>query len=110
MDVAETIRSEIGALLRRLGHLEPRVSTSDALTTTLGLSSFDVLALVPRLNATLGVDPFKETLAITDIGTVGDLVRAYEAARAAIAGDPAAENPLHATARRAAQRRLQGEG
>lgn len=109
MDIAEAIRAELGALLRRLGHPASRISASDGLTTSLGLSSFDVLALVPRLNSALEVDPFKETLAITDIRTVGDLVRAYEAARATRAGSAAADNPLRASANRAARRRLPGE-
>ncbi|HLB13364.1 MAG TPA: hypothetical protein VJM14_00380 [Burkholderiales bacterium] len=80
------------------------------MTATLGLSSFDVLALVPRLSATLGVDPFKETLAITDVRTVGDLVQAYEGVRAPIASGRAAEDPLQASATRAALRRLRGAG
>jgi acyl carrier protein len=110
MDIGEAIRAEIRALLRSRGHLDPQVSASDALTATLGLSSFDVLALVPRLNATLGVDPFRGTLAITDVRTVGDLVQAYEDTRAPIASGPVAAGPLHASATRAALRRLRGGG
>jgi hypothetical protein len=110
MDIAGAIHAEIGAMLQRFGHSEPRVLASDALTGTLGLASADVFALVPRLNTLLGVDPFRETLAITDVRTVGELVRAYETACTPITGGPAAENPLHASAQRAALRRLRSEG
>lgn len=83
MDAAGLVRAELGALLRARGERAPALADDDALTGALGLDSADVLALVPRLNERLGVDPFRVARAITDLRTVGDLVRAYAEAGAA---------------------------
>ena len=100
MESAEVVRAEIRAVLRARGEAAPAISDADALTEVLGLDSAEVLALVPSLNAQLGVDPFKGALAITDVRTVGDLVRAYGPADA-----HGASAALDAATARAALRR-----
>jgi acyl carrier protein len=100
MDAADTVHAEILALLQRRGEAATRLADDDALTGTLGLDSAEVLALVPRLNARLGVDPFGGGEAITDVRTVGDLVRAYARASAGTGA-----NALDAAAARAALRK-----
>ena len=105
MDCAEIIRVELSGLLESRGHAQPEISANDALTGTVGLSSGDILALVPRLNSMLGVDPFAGTLAITDLRTVGDLVRAYQNARSTAANAATGSDALRAAAKRAELRR-----
>ena len=90
MDAAEVVRTELRALLRARGESAPALADDDALTGVLGLDSADVLALVPRLNERLGVDPFRGVAAVTGVRTVGDLARAYASAGAAPAALDAA--------------------
>lgn len=105
MDYGEAVRAEIQSLLRSRGHPEPAISAGDALVGTLGLSSVDVLALVPRLNARLGVDPFAGPLQVIELRTVGDLARAYATARSPGASAAVERDTLRASAERAERRR-----
>jgi acyl carrier protein len=105
MGRADTIHAALRGLLRSLGHLEPRTSAGDTLTGALGLSSLDVLALVSRLNATFGVDPFAGPRSVTGLRTVGDLIRAYENACSPIAGASVDRDMLRTSAKRAELRR-----
>jgi acyl carrier protein len=105
MDCGEAVRAEIRSLLRGRGHPEPAVSADDALVGTLGLSSVDIFALVPRLNASLGVDPFAGSFPVTELRTVGDLARAYAAAQSPGASAARESDALRASAARARLRR-----
>jgi acyl carrier protein len=79
-------------------------SPSDKLHDTIGLSSLDLAILVSELELAFGTDPFAKLVPITDMRTVGDLVRAY--ALALIPNEIApAEDPSLADARERAQRR-----
>jgi hypothetical protein len=105
MDYAAPIEAEIRRLLQRLGHTAPSISASDTLTGTLGLPSVEILALLPRLSAMLGVDPFAATLAVTDLRTVGDLFQAYANARSPSSSASVVNDELRASAKRADARR-----
>jgi acyl carrier protein len=66
-------------LAERVGKVA-RLSGTDKLSATLGLSSLDLAFLVAELEAELGVDPFAKLVSITSVRSVGDLVRAYQQA------------------------------
>lgn len=104
IDIPGTVRAEIRTLLQSRGHPAVEVSANDELTATLGLTSMDVLALVPRLNAAFALDPVEEEVAITSVRTVADLVKAYVEVRARRTG-----SVLDAAAARAATRRHRGK-
>src|SRR5258708_20027641 len=55
-----------------------RLSGTDKLSATLGLSSLDLAFVVAELELELGVDPFAKLVSITSVRSVGDLVRAYQ--------------------------------
>lgn len=110
MDILQAVRTEILRVLRERGVDHPKISAQDALIATLGLSSVDVVALVPPLNATLAVDPFAGTLAVTDMRTVGDLVDAYENARSTSPHSSIGSDVLRASAKRAEMRRKNPTG
>ena len=57
-----------------------KLSGTDKLNATLGLSSLDLAFLVAELEAELGVDPFAKLVSITSVRSVEDLVRAYQQA------------------------------
>ena len=107
MDYGEPIQAEIRRLLQSRGYPDLAISTNDTLTGTLGLPSLEVLALLPRLNAMFGVDPFAAELAVTDLRTVGDLVRAYSNARSPSSSASVGNDELRASAKRAEARRQQ---
>ena len=66
-------------LAERVGEAA-RLSGTEKLSATLGLSSLDLAFLVAELEAELGVDPFAKLVSITSVRSVGDLVRAYQQA------------------------------
>ncbi|MDE9482407.1 acyl carrier protein [Xenorhabdus bovienii] len=49
----------------------------DSRLSDIGLSSLDLAELVAELEMQLGVDPFAEAYAITDISTLHELCEAY---------------------------------
>ena len=76
-----SLRSEIESQLRQVALEHGRILPP--LTDTLrllesGLDSLSIATVVLRLADTLGVDPFKDGVAIEFPVTFGDLVRAYE--------------------------------
>jgi acyl carrier protein len=66
-------------LAERVGEVG-RLSGTDKLNATLGLTSLDLAFLVAELEAELGVDPFAQLVSITSIRSLGDLVQAYHLA------------------------------
>ena len=54
------------------------ISEDYALGDDLGLTSMDLAILVANLELELGVEPFLEDFAITDIRTLGDLCEAFD--------------------------------
>lgn len=70
--VREAVQREVEKLAGRAAREE------EALVDDLGLRSLDLAQLVAVLELRLGVEPFVEHEAITDVRTVGDLARAFE--------------------------------
>jgi acyl carrier protein len=78
--IESIVHGRIRAILaERVGEVA-RLSDTDKLSATLGLSSLDLAFVVAELEAELGVDPFAKLVSITSIRSVGDLVRAYQQA------------------------------
>jgi acyl carrier protein len=65
-------------LADRVGEEVVRLSGSEKLNATLGLSSLELATVVVRLEAELGVDPFAKLVSITSVRSVDDLVHAYQ--------------------------------
>ena len=79
-DIAAIVHDQIRRLLiDRFGEAKP-FSGEDRLNGTLGLKSLDLAELIVALEETLGADPFAKLVPITEVRTVDDLVRAYQAA------------------------------
>jgi acyl carrier protein len=76
--IESTVHDKIRAILADHGSHAGRLSGTEKLSATLGLSSLDLAFLVAELETTLGVDPFAKLVSITSIRSVGDLVRAYQ--------------------------------
>ena len=78
--IESIVHGRIRAVLaERVGDVA-RLSGTDKLSATLGLSSLDLAFVVAELEAELGVDPFAKLVSITSVRSVGDLVRAYQLA------------------------------
>jgi len=101
--IERNVCAEILLLLERQNRPSERVSLTDSLGDTLGLSSLDLLELVVALNERLGVDPFHQR-AVTELRRVVDLVDAY----AGGTGGGDSDAVLAASRRRAAARRWGG--
>jgi acyl carrier protein len=91
-EIEQLIYQEIERLFEEREAPVPELTPDAKLHADLGLASLDLAALVAVLEEKLQVDPFEALVAITDMRTVGDLCRAYQAqldgsADAAVAGD-----------------------
>jgi acyl carrier protein len=78
--IESIVHGRIRAVLAGRGCEVARLSGSEKLSATLGLSSLDLAFLVAELEAELGVDPFAKLVSITSVRSVEDLVRAYQQA------------------------------
>ena len=78
--IESIVHERIRALLAERAGEVGRLSGSEKLSATLGLSSLDLALLVAELEAQLGVDPFAKLVSITSVRSVDDLVRAYQQA------------------------------
>jgi acyl carrier protein len=78
--IASIVHDKIRAVLEERGDAVGRLSGSEKLSTTLGLTSLDLAFLVAELEAELGVDPFAKLVSITSVQSVADLVCAYQQA------------------------------
>jgi acyl carrier protein len=74
------VHGKIRTVLAERGGEAGRLSGSERLSATLGLSSLDLAFLVAELEAELGVDPFAKLVSVTSVRSVDDLVRAYQQA------------------------------
>ena len=79
-EIESAVHDRIRAVLAERGDEVGRLSGSDKLNATLGLTSLDLALLVAELEAKLKVDPFAKLVSITSVRSVGDLVRAYQQA------------------------------
>jgi len=78
--IESIVHDRIRAVLAERAGEVARLSGTDKLSATLGLSSLDLAFLVAELEAELGVDPFAKLVSITSVRSVEDLVRAYQQA------------------------------
>ena len=78
--IESIVHGRIRAVLAERAGEVARLSSTDKLSATLGLSSLDLAFLVAELEAELNVDPFAKLVSITSVRSVGDLVRAYQQA------------------------------
>jgi acyl carrier protein len=78
--IESVVHGRIRAVLAERGGEVGRLSGTEKLGATLGLSSLDLAFLVAELEAELGVDPFAKLVSITSVRSVEDLVRAYQQA------------------------------
>ena len=78
--IESIVHGRIRAVLAERVWEVARLSGTDKLSATLGLSSLDLAFVVAELEAELGVDPFAKLVSITSVRSVGDLVRAYQQA------------------------------
>ena len=106
VDVDAAVEAEIARSLAAGGRPIAPIGSGDRLIENLGLTSFALAEIVARLNAALAADPFRGSLAFTDVRTVGDLCRAYrgQPARTALP-DELEASERRALARRAGRRR-----
>jgi acyl carrier protein len=78
--IESIVHGRIRAILAERVDRVGRLSSTDKLSETLGLSSLDLAFLVAELEAELGVDPFAKLVSITSVRSVEDLVKAYQQA------------------------------
>ena len=77
-EIEATVHRTIEEVLQRRDREAPAFGNNDDLTST-GLTSLDLATVVALLERELKVDPFLTYRAITEVRTVGDFCRAYEA-------------------------------
>ena len=83
-EVKNAVVEVIRAVAHERGLQLPDIKDDTEIVDELGFASLTVAALIANLEERLGVDPFRsDDVMITDIRTVGDLVRAYEGCLAA---------------------------
>ena len=99
------VHGRIRAVLAERGCEVARLSGSEKLSATLGLSSLDLAFLVAELEAELGVDPFAKLVSITSVRSVEDLVRAYQQALFPELQRSGEEDAIAAAVKRAQTRR-----
>jgi len=89
MDQLErTIHELVLRIVREKSPETASVENCQGLAAGLGLDSLDIARIIAVLELQLGVDPFANAFAITDMRTVGDLCRAYRTALCSRAGAP----------------------
>lgn len=107
--IARRITGAIAGVMAERGLDAARIEPGAKLSDTLGLKSMDLAQIVLNLEDALETDPF-QTIPITSIRTVGDLIGAYAAAlgvagAVAPGGQDMAAEMAAARARRAGRRR-----
>jgi acyl carrier protein len=96
-------------LILEEGGLPAEFKNQDRLEA-IGLKSLDLARLVAELEVELGFDPFAETIPITSMRTVGDLVEAYSGTSAGTSAAGTEDPALAAAAERARARRRRSSG
>jgi acyl carrier protein len=76
--IAVAISGAIADVMAERGLDATRIAPEATLSDTLGLTSMDLAQIVLNLEDELEIDPF-QTIPITSIRTVGDLIGAYAA-------------------------------
>lgn len=73
LDTRTVVRQQIDELL-----IESRSLTGAEQLHELGITSLLLARLVVHLEQELGIDPFEEDVAISDVRSVDDLIAAYD--------------------------------
>jgi acyl carrier protein len=107
--IESIVHDKIRAVLEERGGAAGRLSGSEKLNATLGLTSLDLAFLVAELEAELGVDPFAKLVSITSVRSVEDLVRAYQQAYFPDLQRGGADDAIAAAVKRAETRRARRE-
>ena len=107
--IAQQVVAAIAAVMSQRGLDTAGIAPEAKLSDTLGLKSMDLAQIVLNLEDDLETDPF-QTIPITSIRTVGDLINAYSASlgiggATAPGGQDMAAEMAAAKARRADRRR-----
>ena len=77
-EIERTVHRTIEEVLRRSDREVPAFGSEDDIIAT-GLTSLDLASVVALLGREWQVDPFLQHRSITEVRTVGDLCRAYQA-------------------------------
>jgi acyl carrier protein len=85
--IRQGVLEELTTLLEDRGR-SITVREDMTLNGEVGLSSLELAELVSLLEQRFGLDPFRRSVAITSIRTVGDLCRAYEMSESEPEQDP----------------------
>jgi len=104
-DIERTIHEEILHLLEERAKVLPAISNAHELQADLGFASADLVQLLTALSTKLLADPFKHSLSLTEVRTVGVLCQAYQQFLAEPTVASADSDVLLATRRRAQARR-----
>ena len=104
-DIDDVVRAELERFLAASSRTGVPIARSERLTEGLGMTSFELAELVARLNRRLSADPFRTSLALTDVRTVEDLCRAYRGQPAGVSVPPGKQDELEASLKRAQARR-----
>jgi acyl carrier protein len=102
-NIRQGVLEELAGLLEDRGR-SMTVREDMTLNGEVGLSSLELAELVSLLEQRFGLDPFRRSVAITSIRTVGDLCRAYETSES----EPEQDPQLLEAVRRAEARRRRG--
>jgi acyl carrier protein len=108
LDIDDVVHAEVERFLAASGRAAAPIARSERLTEGLGMTSFELAELVARLNEKLSADPFRTSLALTDVRTVEDLCRAYRGRPAGLSVPPGKQDELEASLKRAQARRANG--
>ena len=77
LSIQALVHSEVARIARNPTAGPGAALDAQSLVDDLGLRSLELAQLVAVLELELDVEPFVERFAITDVRTVGDLVRAF---------------------------------
>jgi hypothetical protein len=100
------VQEELAQMLRECGKTVPALTDDLKLDADLGLASFEVTTVLVRLTARLDARSAERMMAETEIATVGDLRRTFQASCRTT--ESAERNDLSASRRRGEARRAAG--
>ena len=105
LDIDDVVYAELARFLAASGRAAVPIARGERLIEGLGMTSFELAEFVARLNAKLSDDPFRTSLALTDVRTVEALCRAYRGRPAGVSVPPGRQDELEASRKRAQARR-----
>ncbi len=76
--IRQAIDAVIVEILAQSNHADRPVKETDSIAKDLGFTSLDVAQLIATLEMELGVDPFSQGAAISEVNTVAKLYAVYE--------------------------------